>query len=384
VLVVFEYGTLNGGERSMLLVFDALRSRRAGPEAIDIVAAGPADGRLAQALSERGLPRFPLQLRDAAGRRVGRETACRQLLAAVEWAEPDVVHANSLSMGRLTGAIAARIRVPTVAHLRDILRLSAAACAELNRNRLLVAVSEATRAFHAEQGLDAARLRVIRNGVDGDEFQPRPRAGSLRDELELPPDAFLIGTIGQIGLRKGQDVLAAAAPSVAARLPHAHFVIVGERYSSKLESIRFEESILERFEAAGLARRLHRLGYRTDVARLMSELDLLVHPARQEPLGRVLLEAAAAGLPVVATAVGGTTEILTDGESARLVPPDDAPALAGAILELAGDAALRDRLARSARLRTEHEFSPNRAADALAALWHAAVKRSPNGHAGSS
>ena len=103
-----------------------------------------------------------------------------------------------------------------------------------------------------------------------------------------PVLCLLVATIGQIALRKAQDVLALAAARVKSDL---HYLVIGERYSKKAESQAFEESIFERFEAAGLGHRVHRLGYRDDVPALLTEIDILVHTAHQEPLGRVLSEA---------------------------------------------------------------------------------------------
>jgi glycosyltransferase involved in cell wall biosynthesis len=277
-------------------------------------------------------------------------------------------------MGRLTGAIAGEAGCRCVAHLRDIIRLSGRAIADLNRNDLLIAVSQATRDYHVAQGLDAARTRVVYNGVDCERFHPRAATGSLKRELQLPADSFLIATIGQIGLRKGQDVLAEAAVLLKDRLPTAHYLLVGARHSAKAESITFEKNVQARFADAGLplrdmAGRLHCVGYREDVDRLLNEVDLLVHPAHQEPLGRVLLEAAAAGTPIVATDVGGTGEILEDGRSARLVPPNDPQALADAIIELHDARQLRTRFSTAARERAEALFNIRAAADGLATIW---------------
>ncbi|MEX0716447.1 MAG: glycosyltransferase, partial [Planctomycetaceae bacterium] len=154
-------------------------------------------------------------------------------------------------------------------------------------------------------------------------------------------------------------------PQQAANL---HYVLVGERYSTKVESIEFERSIGHAFESAGNADRLHRLGYRDDVPFLMNEADLLVHAAHQEPLGRVLLEAAASGLPIIATDVGGTREILAD-ETARLIAPADPDALAQAIIELHAAPELRARLTAAARQRILDRFTIERSAAALAAVW---------------
>ena len=92
------------------------------------------------------------------------------------------------------------------------------------------------------------------------------------------------------------------------------------------------------FAMGGLKDRFHRLGYRADVERLLGEIDLVVHCARQEPFGRVLLEAAAAERPIIATTVGGTQEMLVHGESAILVAPDEPEAMAEAMVRLHGDA----------------------------------------------
>lgn len=349
----------------MLAALDHLRDRA------EFVALAPAGGRLGEALRERGLEQFELLLRDERDARLPREVAVANLAEAIGRATPDLLHGNSLSMGRLTGALTTALSIPCSAHLRDIIGLSRAAVADLNRNRLLLAVSEATRTFHVVQGADPERTRVVYNGVDCDRFAPRLATGSLRRELGLDDRCFLAGTIGQIGLRKGQDVLAEAAARIGSQGPAIHYLLVGERYSTKAESVAFEQEIVRRFREANLSQRLHCLGYREDVPQLLNEIDLLVHPARQEPLGRVLLEAAAAGTPIVATRVGGTEEILQDGVSARLVVSDDPAALARAVTELYGNPHLRAEFAGRARARIAAQFSIQWAAQGLWRQWSA-------------
>jgi len=209
---------------------------------------------------------------------------------------------------------------------------------------------------------------VLYNGVDLREFRPRPPTGYLHRQLGLSSDALLVGAIGQIGLRKGQDVLLRAAEMLPLALPEVHYLIVGQRSSNKAESRQFEASLHAAAKGA-LAGRVHFLGVRDDVDRLLNELTLLVHPARQEPLGRVLLEAAASGVAVVATDVGGTPEIFPSGATARLVPPDDPTALAAAMRELLLDNSLRQQLGHAARQRAEAAFSADRAAAEIAAHY---------------
>ena len=143
------------------------------------------------------------------------------------------------------------------------------------------------------------------------------------------------------------------------------WLIIGQRFSGKEESRQFEDQ-LHQAAAGPLAGRVHFLGVRDDVRHILNELTLLVHPARQEPLGRVLLEAAAAGLAVVATDVGGTREIFPpESEAACLVPPDDVRAMAAAVGRLLDDAAQRQRLAENARRRVEEAFDLERAVAGL-------------------
>lgn len=348
----------------MLTAIDALRESR-----FEFIAVAPEEGPLAEALHLCGLQHVPFNCRDGSGQRLPRETLLPRLLAILRTIGPRLVHANSLSMGRLVGAIANDLHIPTSAHLRDILRLSAGTVAELNRNTALLAVSEATREFHIAQGLDAARTRVVYNGVDCRQFRPEPRRNELRQSLGIAGEALLALTVGQIGPRKGLDVLLDAAILVHSQGRNLHYVLVGTRNSSKEESVNFERALFMRIAAEPFADRFHVLGERRDVDELMRNVDLLVHPARQEPLGRVLLEAAASGLPIVATDVGGTREILEDGVSARLVPPDDATALADAIIEMCDNSQRGALYGKAARNRAVEMFSSPQAARNLEAVW---------------
>jgi glycosyltransferase involved in cell wall biosynthesis len=366
-LLLFEYATLNGGEHSLLTLLPRLRD--SGEYAFSALA--PADGPLAVELQKIGIA-VRAHILSEGGNRASQDQIRAQIHSAIVDAKPDLVHANSLSMGRLAGPVASAAAVASVAHLRDIIGLSAQAVADLNLNTRLLAVSAATRDFHIAQGVTAEKLFVAYNGVDLEKFKPRPLTGWLHRELGLTPDVALIGTIGQLVLRKGHDVLAEAAQSLAGDMPHAHYVIIGERYSQKAEAVRHEAQVRERFSQGTLAGRVHFLGVRNDVCEILPELTLLVHPARQEPLGRVLLEAAVSGVGVVATDVGGTKEIFPP-DGALLVPPDDPAALAHAMQCLLEDPALRRRTAAAALARAGHQFDSGVAAKTLASHYAATI-----------
>ena len=356
---------MNGGEHSMLTVLDRLQG-----ESFEFTAFCPAESLLQWQLERLNVDCHSVSFHSTRGQRLSREEVALQLLPTLQASHFDLLHANSLSMSRLTGALSEQFPVPCSGHLRDILKLSQTAIRDLNQNRRLIAVSEATSAFHISQGLQPERVTVCYNGVDTDRFFPRPATGFLKRELGLEHDTRLCLTIGQIGLRKGQDILAKAATILAEQGDrNTHFLLVGERYSQKQESIDFDGALTAAFEKPALQGRLHRLGYREDIDLLMNEADLLIHPAKQEPLGRVLLEAIASGLPIVTTDVGGTSEIVQHEVSALLVPANDSIALAAAIKRALSDGNFNQTMAHAARQRALASFTSEQASQRIETVW---------------
>jgi glycosyltransferase involved in cell wall biosynthesis len=345
---------------------------------LEFVAFAPSSGPLTSELGTLGIPVINFRAIDDAGERRSPPQLLDEIRAVAARVRPDLIHGNSLAMGRLTGPLGVELGVPATAHLRDIVGLSQRGVDQLNANRALVAVSNAVRDFHAAQGVNPARMHVVYNGIDVKPLGPTASCGRLREELELPPAAYLVATIGQICLRKGQDVFAKAAALAAPRMPGAHFLLIGERHSGKTETALYDEAISFEFAMAGLREHFHRLGYRSDVDELLPQLDLVTHCARQEPFGRVLLEAAAAQCPIIATNVGGTEEMLIDDESAILVPPGDPERLAEAMARVQNDPALSRRLSCSAYERVKTRFSLRRAAEALSAVWRSSLRGAPS------
>ncbi|WP_373652808.1 glycosyltransferase family 4 protein [Schlesneria sp. DSM 10557] len=401
IALIFEFNTLNGGERSMLAALDWLKTHR--PD-LEFHALGPSTGRLAEALRSRFIPLHHWSVRDPAGNRLTADRILSELLNGLGKIKPDLVHANSLSMSRLLGPLRSRLEVPTTGHLRDIIKLSRGAIDDLNLNDRLIAVSHATRNFHLQQGLREQLVNVVHNGIDCgsetkvrekrwllDELQLSPaeqsrceeriRQNTLRCSMPPTPDARILSTepllitcIGQIGLRKGLDVVAAAALRITQKRPDVHFLMIGERTSQKAESVQFESSLRQRIAEDGVSSHVHWLGHRDDVPRILRAVDLLVHPANQEPFGRVLLEASAAGLPIVATDVGGTSEIVLDGQTGVLVPPRDPVALAEAVASILSNPSEAQRMGAAARERTAQLFSSASSAQHLAQIWDSVLR----------
>lgn len=355
-----------GGERSMLAMLPAISA--AG---FDVEIAAPPVGPLADAIRASGIALNPWQIHDDRGARLPIKSLRENLAQLFDRQRPHLVHANSLSMARISGPVVEAKQPTGIGHLRDILKLSRKAVAQLNCHRRLVVVSQATRDYHVAQGLAAERCTVVHNGVDLDAFQPRSASGYIHRELGLPHSTRLVATIGQLGLRKGVDVALAAAVKVFTERPNVAWLIVGERTSEKDETVEFEHGLRDSAAAAPLTGRVFFLGVRDDVPKIMNECALLVHAARQEPLGRVLLEAAASGLPVVATDVGGTHEIFpADTDGAVLVPANEPRALANAIVDILGNETRHAAMAAAARRRAELAFNVRDAAARLIDVYH--------------
>jgi len=360
-LLLCEYPALNGGERSLLAVLPTLQ--QAGWE-FDAVA--PVEGPLTNAFAKCGVENVATAdwRSPNAVRHDNRYQQLADILGARRY---DLVHANSLSTAVLSGTVNFDLKVPTIGHLRDIVRLSATKIGSLNQHTRLIAVSEAVKRHHVAQGLAAEKCHVLYNGIDTERFRPLQRSGYLHRELGIERYCRMIGVVGQIILRKGLDTALAAMLRRIARWDDEHVVVVGARHSEKPETIEYERSLHDIVASVGLTSRVHFLGTRDDMPRLLRELSLLVHAARQEPLGRVLLETAACAVPIVTTDVGGTREIFPRGEldGAFLVPVDDVDAIENRINRVLDDDVVENQTAARGRERIMAAFTVERSAAGL-------------------
>ena len=236
LLLLCEYATLNGGEQSM---FSTLELRRPG-RLLD-PCHGPAERTAGRTHSRTGKSKScPSPFAIPAGAALPRPQVREALADLLRRQRVDLLHANSLAMGRLAGPVAAELGLPSIAHLRDIVRLSRQAIVDLNCHTRLLAVSQATRDYHVAAGLCGRRPTCCTTAWTWPALHRGLPRAYLHRELGLPPEAILVGAIGQIGLRKGHDVLVEAAIRLAPRLPQVHYLIVGGRFSDKAESRSFE------------------------------------------------------------------------------------------------------------------------------------------------
>jgi glycosyltransferase involved in cell wall biosynthesis len=214
----------------------------------------------------------------------------------------------------------------------------------------LVTVSEANKRFLTEQvGIPSKRIEVIPNGVPVDVSAPAATLSALRDSLNIEPHHKVVGAVGSLYPIKGHRYLIDAMPAVLSRFPQTVCVIVGQG------GLREElEALASRL---GIAQHLRLLGHREDVHDLLSICDMFVLPSLSEGMPLALLEAMAAGLPAVATRVGGVTEVVDDGKTGLLVPAEDSGALAASIVNLLDNPLLAKELGEAARHVAASRFS---------------------------
>lgn len=228
----------------------------------------------------------------------------------------------------------------------------------------VVAVCAAARERLAGSGVRPREaLLSIPNGIHVDRFAPadadaRARLASM---LDLPRASRMVGTVGRLHRAKDQASLIRAFARLLADVPDAALVLVGDG------ALRGELEQLARSE--GVAHRVRLLGDRGDVAELLRGLELFALPSLTEGYSVALLEACAAGLPIVATDVGGNCEIVRHGVNGLLVPARDIDALAAAMSRVLGDAALADAMARAGRAWVLAEGSLQRMRERYAALY---------------
>jgi L-malate glycosyltransferase len=225
----------------------------------------------------------------------------------------------------------------------------------------IVAISEGVRDVLIKDGLDPARIEVIRSGIDPRPFDPGHPPSEPRKEFGIPDPSPVIGCVAHFADHKGHRYLIEAAARVAAEIPDVRFLLVGEGELRPKIELQIKELHLERHVIL--------TGFRNDVPRLLAAMDIVVMASHLEGLGTSLLDAMAMARPVVATRVGGIPEIVMDGLTGRLVPPRDPVALAGALIDLIRRPAERKEMGRAGRERMLSVFSAEAMVAATEALY---------------
>ena len=285
---------------------------------------------------------------------------------------PDVVNSHSGRDTILAGLAARLVRPrPLVVRTRHlILPITSRATYSWLPDHV-VTVSVAVRENLIASGVAPQRITAITTGVDCQRFDPAIVAPVLRRELGLADDAFVVGMVAILRMKKGHQDLLDAAVDVVKVLPQAVFVIAGD--GPQRDNI--ERGIAER----GLQAHVRLLGLRRDIPEVLRSLNLFVLPTHEEAFGTSYLEAQAMGLPVIATRVGGVPEAVNEGVTGLLVPAKNPQALAAAIIELGRDPQRRSAMSAAGRPWVQAGHTTERMAERMIDLYEALLRERAGG-----
>ena len=359
--VLFVIGTLDvgGAETQLVELASRLDRRSYEPVVCSVKSGGPLQAELEQrgvrvcSLGFSGFRRdnplvFPRDLLSAT-------LATLRLWRLMRRERPDIVHGILISayllatfVGRLAGVriiVSGRRSLGLFKeHMTFYLRLERLAD---RMTDLFIANSEAVRQDTlAREPIDAHKILVIYNGLDLTRFKT---PAALRRPAGFGADGWpFVIVVSNFIYYKGHEHFLSAWPEVLRHHPRAIAVLVGDG--------PLKDHLQARADQLGIGDSVLFLGVRSDVPELLAASDVFVHPSSQEGNSNAVLEAMAAGKPIVATAVGGTVEAIRDGETGILVPPNDSRALAGAMLRILGDLPAANVMARRARAAVEQHF----------------------------
>lgn len=269
-----------------------------------------------------------------------------------------IIHSNSTTAHLVGGIAAERLGIPSIWHARDLVSLAKLAPSLAARSTFVIAISHAVAQKLEEDGVPAAKIRTIHNGLDPDEWYPRDgKAGEqLRETLGVDDKNFIFGCAGQLVPWKNHQAFIEAAAQIAAdeNCGNARFVIMGgdlwgeqKEYVKKLRDLVKEHNLQDRFNF---------VPHQNDAIDALAALDSVVLASREEPFGRVLIEAMALRKPVIAYNENGPSEIVTHEKDGLLVDPQAEHGLAAAMKRVLLEKEMREALGRAGRETVVEKF----------------------------
>ncbi len=374
VLYISHSAELYGAEQCLLLLLNSLDRERFYP-----IVVLPRDGPLKQKLADMSVPVEIVPTMRGWLSRKSRIWRLFLMIAIIPFTlasvlrlrriissrSVDLVHTNSLVV--IDGALAARLSgIPHVWHAREILIPETSHKFFLGPQAAIfiikclsdrvIAISEAVYQDY-RLGPQHSYVQVIYDGVPTNTGQPTNCGHNIRSELGISNDTPLIGEIAQVQAVKGYEDFVMAAAIVRQVIRDAIFIGVGD---SSEADLAYKQRVLDLIKQYDLERAFKLVGFRDDVSEIIAALDLVVLPSHYEPFGRVLIEAMAAGKPVVGTRVGGIPEIIKDGVTGLLVPPGSPNALAKAIVGILQNPAASHQMGQSGQRQVDTVFSLER------------------------
>ncbi len=325
-------GEVTGGNLICLRIMEESLKKGYG-----VVVNSPTEGKFTHLLREKGIKVYNIDTR-----RTFRLDSAIKLACIIEREGINLVHSHAPLGGtvlcRLAGWITGvpvinHVHVPYYFNINPIVK-----CYQFLFNWLtsrifgakVIAVSEFVKRKIIEQGTPVNKIVVIYNGIDLDNIGYENSQAKVREEFGLKQNQRIIGEVGRLGEDKGQRIFIKAAHQVTEKFSDVIFMIVGEDLTKEKE---YREKLGKLTVDLGLEHKFIFTGYRLDIMNLMSAFDVSVLPSTfVEGLPVVILEAMAVKKPVITTTIGGNPEIVLDGQTGTLVPPEDPDKLAEAII----------------------------------------------------
>ncbi len=276
-------------------------------------------------------------------------------LARMAWrfsrGDVEIVHLHSRrgadTLGGLAGTVA---RAPLILTRRvDNPEAAWAVAAKYALYRHVIAISGAIRDVLTSQGVAPERISLVHSAVDAARWLDPGSRAELNQEFDLPSESAAGAMVAQFVPRKGHWVLIQALAILKSRGLKAEVVLFGRG--------PMRETVAAQARSLGVEEMIRFAGFRTDLYKWLGAFDFCVHPALMEGLGVAALQAGAAGIPVVGARAGGIPEVVADGKTGILTPPEDAGALATAMARLINDGGAARRMGMRARKRIEAHFS---------------------------
>ena len=349
ILYVHGMELIGGAERDLLFLLRHLDRTRWLP-----AVACPVQGEFRDEVQALGVPVFPVTF--PPWRKVSswffRSPAVRELAAVWKRFRPELVHVNDLWWVPQTLRAARQVAersCPLVAHVRQHLNAQKATVYQLDRVEYVVAVSRRIQEALEHGGVSPERVSTVYSGVEIPEGVGDP--SNVRAKHAIPSDALIVGTVANLLPIKGLETMIEALPAVRAKVPMAHYVVVGggsAAYLRELTNVCKDRAVNDV---------VHFVGPQHHPWAYLASMDVYVQPSRDEALGIAAIEAMAMGKPVVAARVGGLPEVVIEGSTGLLFPAGDASALSEAVVTLFEQPAVRLAMGRAGRERARAVFA---------------------------
>lgn len=294
-----------------------------------------------------------------------------RLRNVIKEVNPDIVHLHSRRGADIMGGLAARLaHVPAVVLSRRIDNpVRRGLISKFKYGPLcdrIIAVSNGVVNALTAGGVDPQKITCVHSVIEAKRYQKKGSEQKVRAELGLEEDTNVISIISQLIERKGHRFLFQAAPKILEQFPKTAFLVLGEG--------KAEFSLRRLAASLGIEDKVIFTGFRNDVGEILSITTVLVHPATMEGFANCVLQAMAAGVPVVVTAVGGMPEAVTDGVNGILIPSRDPNAIADAVIKLLRDPELRCKMGTEGKRIAEVEFNVDTMVEGVLAVYRDVLK----------